>query len=178
MSDQEMIPIREKVFNEKEFIEFVSLQIDKFKNHAEIIKNPDALSLSDLNRALADYSVIKSSLLFLQAMARVEARKQKELFEDWFSEKYLMIRNRENPKNLTAQKWAGQKELERMVRVEYNFEYKGFKDKMDMAEIREDFLGRMLEAWNNHQYILGQLSKNLQTEVMLTGSQLHKTFGD
>jgi hypothetical protein len=175
---EEQIAIREKRFNEKEFMEFVSEQIDKFKNHAEIIRNPDSVTIADLNHSLSEYSVVMSTLLSLQALAHIEARKHRERFEDWFSEKYLMIRNRENPKNLSAQKWAGQKELERMVRVEYNFEYKGFRDLMDMAELRETFLGRMVEAWKSHQFILGHMCKNVQAEIMITSSGLSKNFGD
>jgi len=175
---EEQVAIREKRFNEKEFMEFVSEQIDKFKNHAGIIRNPDAVTIADLNHSLSEYSVVMSTLLSLQALAHIEARKHKERFEDWFSEKYLMIRNRENPKELSGMKWASQKELERMVRVEYNFEYKGFRDLMDMAELRETFLGRMVDAWRNHQFILNQLCKNIQTEVMITSSGLSKTAGD
>jgi hypothetical protein len=176
MSDETIIPIREKKFDEAEFMEFVSNQIDKFKRHAEIIKNPENISLNDLNMALAEYSVVKSSLLFLQATTKIEARKHKEQYEQWVSEKYIMIRGRENPKDLTAAKWLSTKELERMVRVEYAFEYKGLKELADMYEMKEDFLGRILDAWNNHVYVLNQISKNIQTEVSIGNSNLSRTF--
>jgi hypothetical protein len=85
-----------------------------------------------------------------------------------------MIRNRENPKDLAGNKWAAQKEIERFVRVEFAFEFKGFKDLMDFAELKEQFLGRMVEAWNSHIYILNQISKNIQTEAMIGNSKLSR----
>jgi hypothetical protein len=172
------IVLREKIFDEHEFMKFISEQVDKFKSHSDIIKNPETISFHDLNRALSEYSTVKSVLLSLQAMAHIECRKRKEEFENWYSHKFVYVRSRENRVDLAAQKWLGMKEIERIIRVEFSFEYKGFKDIMDFAELKEQFLNRMVEAWASHQFILGQLSKNVQTEAMLNGSGLHKSFGE
>ena len=173
--EQEVAP-RSKVFDEQAFMAYISEQVDLFKKHAELIGNPEALTITDMNRTLAEYSVVKSTLISLEAMARIEARRFKENFENWFSEKFIFVRNRENRADLSAQKWLGQKELERIIRIEFAFEFKGFKDLMDMAEMRESFIGRMLDAWSNHQFILNRLSKNVEVEVMLSNSRLSREF--
>lgn len=175
MSDQEnQITLRERVFDEKALTEFISEQIDKFRNHAKLIGDPECVNLTDLNRALAEYSLIESALISLLAMARIETRKHTENFENWFSEKYIIIRNRENRPDLTAQKWLGQKEIERIIRIEFAFEFKGLQDRKDLSEMKESFIGRMLSAWNNHQFILNQISKNLQTQVSINNTGLSR----
>lgn len=168
------IELRESKFSEKAFIEFASEQIDKFKQHAEIIKNPENITLSDLNQALSEYSIVKSTLLLLLAMAEIEYNKYEEEFEDWLSHKFVIIRSRENRENLPAQKWLGQKEIERIIRVEFNFEYKGLKERMSMTEIKKKHLSRMVDAWISHQHIIGQLSKNIQAEIMIGNSKLSR----
>jgi hypothetical protein len=170
------IEMRSPRFNEEKFMAFVAEEIDKYKRHAEIVKNPDNISLSDLNHALAEYSTVRATLISIHAIAQTETRKYKEQFEDWFSEKYVLIRNRENPKNSPAAKWAGQKEIERIIRYEFPFEFKALKELMDMSGLREAFLERMIESWSNHQFILNQISKNIQTEVMIGNTRLSREF--
>lgn len=149
---------------EARMIEFVQSQIETMKAHLSL-GNGGEPSFYDVNNALCSYQNINLALLAMHNTARIEYTKAKERFEDWFAEKYITIRERENPRSLSAQKWLSQKEIELMIRTEYSEEHKQYNWDMIEAEHQLNFMRRLLEAWSAHQFVLTQLSKNLISEV-------------
>lgn len=161
--DETNTPVPEEG-SEDVFLAFVQEQIANLKKYNRLGSDKE-LSFDDLNKALCGYQNVNLTLISLYNVAKVELTKEKEKFDDWFAEKFISVRSRENRKELSAQKWASQKEIEMMVRREYSFEYKGWKDSLNVLEHKVAFLRRLLESWNSQQYILSTLSRNLQSEV-------------
>lgn len=157
------IPVDEKT-TEQQFIDFVNTQIEQLKYYAQL-GGGEELTFDALNRALCNYQHINLTLISLYNVAKIEYQKEQEEFEDWFARKFIEIRSRVNRADMSAQKWASQKEIEMMVRVEYYEEYKKRKESLIIIERKVAFLRRLLDSWSAQQYILATLSKNLQSEV-------------
>lgn len=145
-------------------ISFVQEQIDMMKSHLALGNNSDP-TFYEVNAALCSYQNVNLALLAMHNNARVEHIKAKERFEDWFAEKYIFIRERENPRSLSAQKWLSQREIELIIRTEYKEEYRQYNWEVIEAEHQLNFMRRLLDAWSSHQFVLTQLSKNLISEV-------------
>lgn len=149
---------------EEAFLDFVQTQIQKLQEYSRIGADKE-ISFYELNNALCNYQSIYLTLLSLYNVAKIDHAKQKENFEDWFADKYIDIRRRENRTDISAQKWVSQRELELMVRKEFRGEYHMYNDMVLVAEHKVAFLRRLLEGWTSQQYILATLSKNLIAEV-------------
>ena len=142
---------------DQEFIAFVEDQIQKMRKHSKLGDDGN-ITFLDLNRALTSFEQIYLTLIGLYNITNIEFQREQERYDDWYAERFLNIRARENPKDLTAQKWSSTKEIEMMVRREYNFEFKGRKESLLILERKVAFLRRLLEAWQSQQFILNTLS--------------------
>lgn len=149
---------------EQRLIEFVENQIAKMRQYSKLGNGQEA-SFYEVNEALMSYQNTLLALLAMHNTAKIEYMRAKEAFEDWFAKKYIHIREEVNPRSLSAQKWYSQKEIEMMVRQQYNDDYKRLSWNVNLTEQQLSFLRRLLEGWNTHQYILTQLSRNLISEV-------------
>jgi len=149
---------------EQRLIEFVESQIAKMRQYSKLGNGGEA-NFYEVNEALMGYQNTLLALLAMHNTAKIEHMRAKEAYEDWFAQKYILIREEVNPRSLSAQKWYSQKEIEMMVRQQYNDEYKKLTWNVSLTEQQLSFLRRLLEGWNTHQYILTQLSRNLIAEV-------------
>lgn len=149
---------------EQRLIEFVENQITKMRQYAKLGNGQEA-TFYEVNEALMSYQNTLLALLAMHNTAKIEYMRAKETFEDWFAQKYILVREEVNPRSLSAQKWYSQKEIEMMVRHQHNSEYKRLSWNLNLTEQQLSFLRRLLEGWGTHQYILTQLSRNLIAEV-------------
>lgn len=149
---------------EEEFLQFVNTQIQKLQEYSRFGADKE-ISFYELNNALCNYQNIYLTLLSLYNVAKIDHTKKKEEFEDWYADRYIDIRRRENRTDMSAQKWVSQKELELMVRKEFKMEYHEYNDAVLVADHKVSFLRRLLEGWQNQNYILSTLSKNLIAEI-------------
>jgi hypothetical protein len=149
--------------NDKDFLIFVEDQIDKMKRYSKLGDNGN-ITFLELNQALCNYEQIYLTLIGLYNVSNIELKRKQEEFDDWYAEKYLLIRSRENPREVSAQKWSSQKEIEMMVRKEHQFLYSAWKEDILILERKVAFLRRLLESWQSQQWILNTLSKNIQAE--------------
>jgi len=149
---------------EQRLIEFVENQIAKMREYSKL-GNGKEPTFYEVNEALMSYQDTLLALLAMHNTSKIEHMRAKETFEDWYAQKYILIREEMNPRSLSAQKWYSQKEIEMMVRQQYNDEYKRLSWNLTLTEQQLSFLRRLLEGWNTHQYILTQLSRNLIAEV-------------
>ena len=129
------------------------------------------ISFHELNSALCNYQLIYLTLLSLYNVAKIDHTKKKEEFDDWYADKYIDIRHRENRSDMSAQKWVAAKELEMLVRKEFKEEYRALNDEVLVADHKVSFLRRLLESWQTQQYVLSQLSKNIIAEVGSTNTE-------
>jgi len=149
---------------EQQLISFVNAEISKIREAIHLGSGHEP-TFYEVNEALCSYQDTNLALLALYNTAKIENIKAKEAFDDWFANRYIEIRDRVNPRNLSAQKWYSQREIEMMVRHEYSDEFNKYNWDLIVTEQQLAFLRRMLESWSSHQYILTQLSKNLIAEM-------------
>lgn len=153
----------------EDFLKYVQDQISRMKSQLHLGDNSRDLTFFELNNALKEYQEINWTLMSLYATAKVEHKEIEEAYETWYADKFVTIRERENRKDMSAQKWASQKELELMVRKETGVEFAQKRKELIYAEARMAFMRRLLESWQSHQYVLGALSKNTQVEASTMG---------
>ncbi len=150
---------------EEKFFEFVNQQVEKFTSYTRM--KGQELSFSEVNHFLLNYGQILLSLISMHTFSQFDYDREKEKFDDWFSDKFIILRNRENRSDLAAQKWMSQKEIEMLVRKEYNDVYVEKKHSLLMTQRKVEFIHDMIKSWEAQQFILSNLSKNLQSEVSI-----------
>lgn len=149
---------------EQAFIDYVQTKMKEMQNYSRL-GNDGQLTFFDLNRALMDHSNVNSTLNALYAIAKNEFKKLEDEYEDWYAEKYVEVKDLENPKTISPGKWSSSKEIEMIVRVKYKAEHKIRKHELNLKEAQLSFLRRTCESWERQSFILSSLSKNLQAEV-------------
>ena len=147
-----------------DLIRFVQEQIDKMR-HYNKLGNDGQANFMDVNEALMSYHNIQLALLSLHTDVKVKYIKAKNEYEEWYSSKYLSIRDEVNPRSISSQKWYSQKEIEMIVRTRFHDEFQKYHINLIKYENKLAFLRRLIDSWNAYQYILTQLSKNLIAEV-------------
>lgn len=152
---------------------FVNEQIEKMRSYVQFQAGAEP-SFFEINQALLTYQDTNLGLLALHNTAKMDNTRAKEAFDDWYAEKYVFIRDRENPRTLSAQKWLSQKEIELMIRHEYKDEYHRYNWDVVITEQQLAFMRRLLESWASYQYVLTQLSKNIISE--LNGTSVDSTM--
>lgn len=151
---------------EEKFFKFVNENIDKLTKYSQ--SKSDNLKLDELNRFLMSFEQVLLSLISMFTYTQFEYDKEKESFDDWFAEKFLIVRNRENRSDLAAQKWMSQKEIEMLVRKDFKEDYISRKTKLLTLERKVAFIHSIQKAWESQQFVLSTLSKNVQTEIATT----------
>lgn len=154
--------------SEDQFIAFVNEQTDRMKSYLTIGAGRE-INFYELEEALKGYTQVYLSLLNMVNLARIEAMRTKEDFDMWYAEKFTAARAKYNTKDLSAQKWAGQKELECIVRTENHEEFKRRKKLVLEADQKETYLSNITDMWKGYAYTLSTLSNNVRAEVGSAG---------
>lgn len=149
---------------EQEFIEFITTEIDEMKEAARLGTDRE-ISFFELESALKKYTTTYLGLLSMYNMARIDIKRSEEEFDTWYSRAFIQVRAEVNKPELTAQKWASYKEIEHMVKSNYDHEYQMKKNILIEKESRVSFLGNLIEMWKSHQFILSTLSSNIRAEA-------------
>lgn len=163
MSD-DTVPTRGKI----DFVSYVQQQITRMEEYVQLGRQGEVTFL-ELNSALCNYQHVYLTLISMYNLAKIDYEIAKEEWDSWYAEVFVSVRARENRQDIAAQKWLSQKELDMLVRHEYRAEFS--LKHVDLLELERKmaFLSRLLEAWQSQQYILGTLSKNLQSEISSAG---------
>lgn len=149
---------------EQKMLAFVNEQIEKMRKYVQLGSGAEP-TFYEVNQALCTFQDIQLALLALHNTAKIENIKAKENFDSWFAHKYIEVRDKVNPRSLTAQKWYSQKEIEMIVRTEYEAEYTSLNWALIQSEHQLNFLRRLLDSWGSYAFTLNQLSKNLIAEA-------------
>lgn len=158
-------------------LEFASSQIEKMSSAASVGNVDGQPGFFELNRALADWQTVNLGLITIYAVAKTEYARTVEEFEDWYSEKYILVRDEMNPRSLTPTKWYGAKEIEMQVRVRFRDEFHRFERAKVEADQKISLIRRLLDSWSSHHFVLSRLSKNVEAEVMGLGSSGNNSDG-
>lgn len=164
-SDGEYQSVVEQAMNERYggFIAFVQEQLATLRaNLMNPMENP---SFMELNKALSQHEGVLLTLTFLYEETRYAAKRTKEAYDEWFACKFMEIREECNPRSVAAAKWYSQKEIEMMVRHRFRDDHARLVAAASEEDHKLSTLTRLIDSWNNYQYILSNISKNVQTEV-------------
>jgi len=149
---------------EKKLIEYVNAQLVKMDGYAKLNSGQEP-TFYEVNDALMRYKKAQDALLVTYNLAKFEHNRAKELFDDWYADKYLQVREILNPRSLSAQKWYSMKEIEMEIRVKYKEEYSKLALDLSTTEQQLSFMRRLLDNWAQYAFVLTQLSKNIIAEV-------------
>jgi glutaredoxin-related protein len=156
---------------------FADQQISKIRRYSSFNCTDGQPGFYELNQAMMDYQTVNTGLIAVNVMAKVEYSQAKEAFDDWFSEKYVEMRNELNPRSMASTKWFSTKEIEMEVRVKYRDEYKRLNDEVQCADHKVAAIRRLLDGWASQQFLLARLSKNVEAEY-LGGKTSEKAYED
>ena len=149
---------------EARLVTFVTEQIDRMRSYVQFQAGKEP-TFFEINQALLSYQDTQLGLLALHNTSKMDHTRAKEEFDDWYADKYLLMRERVNPISLSAQKWASQKEIELMVRKEFPTEFHKYNWAVIEAEQQLAFMRRLVDSWASYQFVLTQLSKNIIAEL-------------
>ncbi len=150
---------------ETELLEFCSKQITKMKQHLRLENEEGFPSYFEINQALMGYQNVYLSLLTMYYASKHEYSEAKMLYDNWYAERYTEIRREENPKSISAQKFISTKEIEFILRMKHVEENTKRLTNITLLNEKLSFMRRMLDGWKAHQFVLTQLSKNVQGEI-------------
>ena len=161
------------IFDKKsrELIEFVSTHVKKMESDL-LFEGQTQPSFYDLNTALCSYEGVLLALLPIYEDNRYLSKQAKEVFDIWFAEKFIGVRDRENQKDLAAAKWLSAGEIEKKVIAENKDEYSALRANVLKCEAQESTIRRLIDSWGSYQFILSNLCKNAQAELMASGRGL------
>jgi hypothetical protein len=154
-----------------DLVDYIERQIAHMKSCLTLGTKRE-ISFFELEEALKDYPHIYISLISMETLAKLEYQKANEEFNSWFGSNYLTERSLVNRPELTAQKWAGQKEIEYMVKATHSTEYLERKNSLLELEHKHEFVKDLVEMWKSYQFILSALSSNVRAEAGMTPASL------
>lgn len=157
--------IQVEKLKQESFLEFVYSQIQKLEELSQI--DPYNITLQELNTYLTMYEKINLSLLGLSALLENELAEAQRDFDLWYAEKFIIQKNKQHRVELSAQKWASQRELDFFTKVENKEEYVQRQVKVSEIERKLNFVNSLIKSWEKQLSILMRLSSNLELEVKL-----------
>ena len=131
----------------EELLAYVDKQIQRMNNKVNFSSGD--VSLYELDVALSTY---EPTLFALTAV--------------YYYDKYMEIRNRYNTIDVKTAQWLSSKEIDATLFKTYRKEAAKLKAEMIKAEGQRSTVERLLKGWENYAYILGQLSKNINAQMM------------
>lgn len=169
----------EKTYSEaeEELIKFVEKKIGQM-NESLLFNGETTPSFGKLNQSLMEYESVMLGLLVLHQEARYASTVAQENYDNFYAQKYVDIKNRENANLSSKSKMLSSKELEMMVRKEHMIELAKLKAKAIEAENEYNFVNHLVDSWKNYQFILGTLSRNSQAEAAASGISYHNPYDD
>lgn len=154
----------------EELLAFVDEQIQRMSKKVNFSGNGN-ITLYEMDVALSTYEPTLFALTALYEQARFDAEVAKERYDEWYYDKYMEIRNTYNTKDVKNAQWLSAKEIEATLFKTYRKEAASLKAEKIKADGQKSTIERLLKGWENYAFILGQLSKNINAQMM--GSNMH-----
>lgn len=150
---------------EQDILEYVNTQIEKMDRYSKLTGPEGMPGFYELNQALMNWESINNSLIAMEVLAKAEAFKATEAFEDWYSFEYGIMRDKLNPRTLAANKWYSQKEIDMQLRVEKHARYVELNNAARYAEMKVAYMRRLLDSWDGYKFSLNRICRNVEAEM-------------
>ena len=164
VEDESIIDIATKRANE-ELLAFVDKQIQRLNNKVSLLSNGGNITLNEVEIALATYEPTLFALIAIYEQAKAEAAIAKAKYEEFYSEKYMEVRNQYNTKDVKNAQWLSAKEIESTAYVLYKKEFADLKAEIIKTDGQRSTVERLLRSWENYQFILTTISKNIIAQM-------------
>ena len=164
IDDESIIDIATKRANE-ELLAFVDKQIQRLNNKVSLLSNGGNITLNEVEIALATYEPTLFALIAIYEQAKAEAAIAKAKYEEFYSEKYMEVRNQYNTKDVKNAQWLSAKEIESTTYVLYKKEFADLKAEIIKTDGQRSTVERLLRSWENYQFILTTISKNIIAQM-------------
>ena len=159
-----IVDIATKRANE-ELLAFVDKQIQRLNNKVSLLSNGGNITLNEVEIALATYEPTLFALIAIYEQAKAEAAIAKAKYEEFYSEKYMEVRNQYNTKDVKNAQWLSAKEIESTAYVLYKKEFADLKAEIIKTDGQRSTVERLLRSWENYQFILTTISKNIIAQM-------------
>lgn len=160
----------------EELLAYVDKQIQRM--NSKVSFNSGNITLYELDVALSTYEPTLFALTALYEQARFDAEVAKEKYNEWYYDKYMEIRNTYNTKDVKTAQWLSSKEIDATLFKVYRKEAAKLKAETIKAEGQRSTVERLLKGWENYAFILGQLSKNVNAQMMGSSISVDMRHGD
>lgn len=167
---------KEKLMQEnsiQNFMVFLDEEIANLKKYSSISVDP---TFAELNEILAHHEGVLLGIISSYELMRTQLKLAQRDYNQQFAHYYTLIRERENTKDLSAQKYLGQKEIEYILLDEHAQDLKPLEDKVIFFDRKTSTLRRLIDSWSAFSYTLNTLSKNTQAEVLAHLKDTSKTL--
>lgn len=159
-----IVDIATKRANE-ELLAFVDKQIQRLNNKVSLLSNGGNITLNEVEIALATYEPTLFALIAIYEQAKADAAIAKAKYEEFYSEKYMEVRNQYNTKDVKNAQWLSAKEIESTAYVLYKKEFADLKAEIIKTDGQRSTVERLLRSWENYQFILTTISKNIIAQM-------------
>lgn len=164
IDEEGIVDIATKRANE-ELLAFVDKQIQRLNNKVSLLSNGGNITLNEVEIALATYEPTLFALIAIYEQAKAEAAIAKAKYEEFYSEKYMEVRNQYNTKDVKNAQWLSAKEIESTAYVLYRREFADLKAEIIKTDGQRSTVERLLRSWENYQFILTTISKNIIAQM-------------
>lgn len=160
----------------EELLAYVDKQIQRM--NSKVTFSGGNITLYELDVALSTYEPTLFALTALYEQAKFDAEVAKEKYDEWYYDKYMEIRNTYNTKDVKNAQWLSAKEIDATLFKIYRADAAKLKAEKIKAEGQRSTVERLLRGWENYAYILGQLSKNVNAQMMGSSMSVDLKRGD
>lgn len=164
IDEEGVVDIATKRANE-ELLAFVDKQIQRLNNKVSLLSNSGNITLNEVEIALATYEPTLFALIAIYEQAKADAAIAKAKYEEFYSEKYMEVRNQYNTKDVKNAQWLSAKEIESTAYVLYKREFADLKAEIIKTDGQRSTVERLLRSWENYQFILTTISKNIIAQM-------------
>ena len=157
------------------YVKLVNEVVERYGNTTRIIED-DHVSPEELNRALAEYLPNSMVLIGEYQMAKVDYAKVQIKYQEWYDTKFTETKRAMNEGAPASKKFAV-KEYETDVRVNNRLEYSEWQSELSTAEMKVNFMRRLVEIYKKYDNILTSLSNNSRQEMrtLSIGNRMNAT---
>lgn len=148
---------------QERLIEFAEKQLNKMKTYCDLGNGTPGFY--ELNNALMNFNEMNCSLIGLDLLAKTEFQHAKNVYQEWYAEKYIEAREILNPSTLAKSKWASSTEIEYYIQTHWKDEYIKLRDEKDAAEMKVAFVRRLLDNLADYKFNVSTICKNSQVEA-------------
>jgi hypothetical protein len=138
--------------------------IAKYDNYKSMVKD-GTVSIPEVNNCLAEFYSISSFLIAEHGRKALELNLLQDSFDQWYSEKYISIKERFNKVDLAAAKWMSKQEIEAYMRVENAVEHRNKKFELITLGSEVSTLQRLCDTYKKMDNIFSTLSNNQRAEL-------------